>query len=303
MRCLLLLAAGIEASQSLRDSKIEPALHPESDEKFFDKDYPNDMRPKVTNMFDHPYPSVQAAADYDADYVKDENHDDGYWAIQMEYDRLKNKLAREKDALAKAKAKMEEEKWEYEQVKKFEAEAEAAARDAEGKSAGAAGAAANAEGAAGDQAGQIDGATGDVEKETDNLKGCEEQLAKAKEALENLKGELNSAEGGAASAYGDFSKAEEVARQLEAQEAALEKQVEADMLSYDQLVKMYKIALKELEQLEADVHAAAMKLKKFHAMEPNERDGIVSLNSKKSGANYAFPSAAVMGAFAAWSLC
>merc|ERR1719454_675698 len=107
-------------------------------------------------MFDHPYPSVQAATDYDSDYVKDENHDDGYWAIQMEYDRLKNKLAREKEALAKAKAKMEEEKWEYDQVVKFEGEAEAAAREAEQKSAASAGSAANAEGAAGDQAGQID---------------------------------------------------------------------------------------------------------------------------------------------------
>lgn len=302
MRCLLLLAAAVEASQSLRDIKIEPALHPESDEKFFDKDYPTDMRPKVTNMFDHPYPSVQASTDYDDDYVKDENHDDGYWAIQMEYDRLKNKLAREKDTLAKAKAKMEEEKWEYDQVVKFEGEAEAAAREAEQKSAASAGSAANAEGAAGDEAGQIDGATGSVEKETDNLKGCEEQLAKAKEALEKLRGELHSAEGGAQSAYGEFSSAEALARKLEAQEAALEKQVEAEMLSYDQLVKMYKLSVKELEALEKDVHEAAMKLKKFHAMEPYERDG-VNLNAKKSGASVALPSIALAGAFAAWSLC
>jgi len=302
MRCLLLLAAGVGASQSLRDAKIEPALHPESDEKFFDKDYPTDMRPRVTNMFDHPYPSVQAAEAYDDDYVKDENHDDGYWAIQMEYDRLKNKLAREKDALAKAKAKMEEEQWEYEQVKKFEAEAETAAREAEGKSAASAGAAANAEGSAGDEAGQVDGATGAVEKETDNLKGCEEQLAKAKEALEKLRGDLSGAEGAAGKTAGEFSDAEALARRLEAQEAALEKQVEAEMLSYDQLVKMYKLAVKELEQLEKDVHEAAMKLKKFHAMEPYERDGIHAI-AKKSGASVALPSIALAGAFAAWSLC
>lgn len=302
MRCLLLLAGGVEASQSLRDVKIEPALHPESDEKFFDKDYPTDMRPKVTNLFDHPYPSVQAATDYDDDYVKDENHDDGYWAIQMEYDRLKNKLAREKETLAKAKAKMEEEKWEYDQVVKFESEAEEASRAAEAASAAGAGAAANAEGAAGDEAGHIDGATGDVEKETDNLKGCEDQLAKAKEALQKLEGSLTTAEGGGAAAAASFSNAEALARKLEAQEAALEKQVEAEMLSYDQLVKNYKVSVKELESLENLVHEAAMKLKKFHAMEPYERDSIAAL-SKKSGASVALPSIAFAGVFAAWSLC
>lgn len=298
-----MLAAGVEASQSLRDVKIEPALHPESDDKFFDKDYPTDMRPKVTNLFDHPYPSVQAATDYDDDYVKDENHDDGYWAIQMEYDRLKNKLAREKDALAKAKAKMEEEKWEYDQVVKFESEAEEASRAAEAASAAGAGAAANAEGAAGDEASHIDGATGDVEKETDNLKGCEDQLAKAKEALEKLKGDMNGATGAAGAAAADFASAEAMARKLEAQEAALEKQVEAEMLSYDQLVKAYKLAVKDLEKLENLVHEAAMKLKKFHAMEPYERDSIAAHQKEKSGASVALPSLAVAGVFVAWSLC
>jgi len=302
MRCLLLLAAGVEASQSLRDVKIEPALHPESDEQFFDKDYPTDMRPKVTNMFDHPYPSVQAGSDYDDDYVKDENHDDGYWAIQMEYDRLKNKLAREKEGLAKAKAKMDEEKWEYDQVVKFESEAEEASRAAEAESAANAVKAANSEGAAGDDAKAIDGATSSVETETDNLKGCEEQLAKAKEALEKLRGDLTAAEGGAGSAAAAFSNAEAMARKLEAQEAALEKQVEAEMLSYDQLVKMYKAALKDLEALEKLVHEAAMKLKKYHAMEPYERDNI-QMNAKKSGTSVALPSMALAGAFAAWSLC
>lgn len=85
-------------------------------------------------------------------------------------------------------------------------------------------------------------------------------------------------------------------------EAALEKQVEAEMLSYDQLVKMYKAALKDLEALEKLVHEAAMKLKKYHAMEPYERDNI-QMNAKKSGTSVALPSMALAGAFAAWSLC
>lgn len=288
--------------QVLKASKIVPALHPESDKKFFGKDYPDDLRPKVVNQFDHPYPSVQDSSDYDRDFVKDENNDNGEWTAQMEYDRLKNKLARQKDMLKKAKAKMEEEKWEWEQVKKFEQDAEKAAKKAEGDSANAAGRAAGAEGAAGDSAAGIDSETTSVEKETDDLKGCEKELQHAKKMLKKMREDVDGADGGAASAYGDYSEAEAYARSLEAKEAQLEKQVENEMLSYDQLVKLYKLAVKELEDMENEVDKAAKTLKKFQAMDPGAKDGVIGLNAKSSAPHATFPFVAASAAFVLWAL-
>merc|ERR550537_1301666 len=86
----------IEASQVLQE-RIEPELEPKSDKKFFGKDYPDDVRPAVIHHFSHPYPTVQDSDRYEKDYVKDENDDGGYWKAQMEYDRVKNKLAQEKE--------------------------------------------------------------------------------------------------------------------------------------------------------------------------------------------------------------
>jgi len=288
--------------QVLKASKIVPALHPESDKKFFGKDYPDDLRPKVVNHFDHPYPTVQDSGEYDKDYVKDENNDNGEWTAQMEYDRLKNMLAREREKVMKAKAKMEEERWEYEQVKKFEADAEEAARKAEGDSMKAAAGAAGAEGEAGDGAADVGSKTSAVEQETDSLKGCEKELAYAKKMLRNLKDELASVDGGVASAFGKFSEAEAYARKLESQEASLEKQIEGEMLSYDQLVKLYKVSVHDLEELETDVDKAAKVLKIYQAKDPGARDGVIGLNAHSAASPIALPSMAILAAFAGWTL-
>merc|ERR550537_953547 len=122
----------IEASQVLQE-RIEPDLEPKSDKKFFGKDYPDDARPAQYHHFSHPYPTVQDSDRYDKDYVKDENDDGGYWKAQMEYDRLKNKLAKEKKEMAAALAKEYEEQKEMEKAKSAEDDAEKAAEDAEKK--------------------------------------------------------------------------------------------------------------------------------------------------------------------------
>jgi hypothetical protein len=296
--------AAAKTQSSLRGEQpgISPNLHPESDSKFFGKDYPDDLRPKVINHFDHPYPTVQDSKDYDKDYVKDENNDNGEWTAQMEYDRLKNKLAREKDDVLKAKAKMEEEEWEYRQVKDFEARAEADAKKAEADSAAAAGDAANKEGAAGDSAGAIASESGEVESETEQLKKCEEQLAKAKKALRDLESEMSAAEGKAGSAAGDVSSAEALARQLEAKEAKLENTLDGETKTYDQLVKEYKLAVKELEDLEAAVDKAARRLQKIRSKDPSIKDGVIGFKSEqKSFARSAtLPSLAVFVAALSW---
>merc|ERR1719379_2454677 len=70
--------------------RINPELKPESHEKFFKKDYPDDRRPAVYHKFDYPYPTVQDSEDFDKDYTEDKNDDGGYWKTQMDYDKLKN---------------------------------------------------------------------------------------------------------------------------------------------------------------------------------------------------------------------
>jgi len=307
---LVLLAActaegGVANNQALRGDPISPSLHPADHGKFFDKDYPDDLRPKVINEFDHPYPTVQDSHDYDKDYVKDENNDKGEWSAQMEYDRLKNKLARDMGDVKKAKAKMDEEEWEYRQVQDYEKNAEANAQKAEADSAAAAGNAADKEGAAGDSAGAISAESGEVEKETDDLKKCEEALGKAKGALKNLEKEMAEAEGKAAGETGKVSSAEAYARQLEAKEAKLESTLDGETKTYDQLVKEYKIAVKELETLETGVDKAAKRLQKIRAKDPSIKDGEIGFkaNQKSFAKAATLPSLAVLvAAVAGWTL-
>merc|ERR1712066_983240 len=88
--------------------------------------------------FKHPYPMVQDTNDYDKDYPKDENNDDGEWKAQMEYDLLRTKVAKEKDDYQRAKAAEEATAKELEEARKAEEAAERAkqaADDAQNKKA------------------------------------------------------------------------------------------------------------------------------------------------------------------------
>jgi len=95
--------------------KISPPLHDggpmghgehQSDKKFFGPpfpaDYPEDKRPVPDKSIldklkgpNQPYPAVQSKADFDRDFVKDENADTGSWKAQFEYDTLRNKISKE----------------------------------------------------------------------------------------------------------------------------------------------------------------------------------------------------------------
>jgi len=77
-----------------------------SDKKFFGPpfpaDYVEDARPIPQKSIldklkgpDQPYPALQSKADFDRDYVKDENSDRGAWKAQFEYDSLRRKLNKE----------------------------------------------------------------------------------------------------------------------------------------------------------------------------------------------------------------
>merc|ERR1712139_144988 len=66
--------------------------------------------------FKHPYPVVQDHEEFDSDFVKDENSDNGEWKAQTEYDRLRHKLRQLKKEAAEALAKKNEEKAELDKA-------------------------------------------------------------------------------------------------------------------------------------------------------------------------------------------
>jgi len=94
------------------DPKISPPLKDvASDKKFFgpNGDYAADARPLPDKSImdklrapNQPYPALQGKADFDADYVKDENSDKGAWQAQFDYDSLRRKLAGEEGAVSRA---------------------------------------------------------------------------------------------------------------------------------------------------------------------------------------------------------
>jgi chromosome segregation ATPase len=117
----LALALGLAEARSI-EPRISPPLHDggavtpgahQSDKKFFGPpfpaDYPEDKRPAPDKHVldklkgpDQPYPALQSKADYDADFVKDENSDTGAWQAQFEYDSLRKKLAQKEGDVRRA---------------------------------------------------------------------------------------------------------------------------------------------------------------------------------------------------------
>jgi len=133
--CLLLVGAAPSGTwgssiRGVQPAQVKPKLDPTSD-RIFRKDYVHDLDPKgqAQIKFHHPYPMVQDTNDYDTDYPKDENNDDGEWKAQMEYDLLRTKVAKEKDDYERAKAAEEATAKELEEARKAEEAAEKASQD------------------------------------------------------------------------------------------------------------------------------------------------------------------------------
>jgi len=118
-----LLVGQAEARSILRDASSDSKLNPplkdvKSNEKFFGPagDYLMDKRPVPDKSImaklkgpETPYPALQAKADFDVDYVKDENSDKGAWQAQFEYDALRKKLAEEQADVKGAESKADRE--------------------------------------------------------------------------------------------------------------------------------------------------------------------------------------------------
>lgn len=77
-----------------------------------DKEYKADLvkdgKPATPSAFDYPYPKPQESSAFDNDFVKDDNADQGEWAAQMEYDRLRAKMKYAERALERLKERADE---------------------------------------------------------------------------------------------------------------------------------------------------------------------------------------------------
>jgi hypothetical protein len=183
--------------------ELSPPLSPESHDKFFDHDYPDDQRVEMHKGFNfqHPYPVMQDSEDYDKDYVKDENSDGGQWKAQEVYDQLRAKKSAKVLAAKRAWSAEADLEKALEEAKAKRAAAEEAAKKAADKAAdaksAAAGAESNAKALSSGSAMQeeMDTSVKEVETDVTTLEDCKKKLAEAKEHLKVLMKEKEDHEG------------------------------------------------------------------------------------------------------------
>lgn len=271
--------------------RINPELDPNSDKKFFGKDYPDDRRPPVYahehHLFKHPYPTVQDSDRYDKDYVKDENDDGGYWKAQMEYDAMKNKLAKEQREYQEALAKQAKEKADMERAK-------AAHEAAVAKEAEAAEVEKAADKAHDDAHGKLDGlkekiiaGADEVEEEIVDLEDCKNKLIEKKAQLKKLMAEKAEAEKKEADEQADEDAKEVLEKEAEKKEAELEKKLAEEQEEHQEALKSYEEEKADVKKAEEDLEKAAEKLRKYRKADPD--GGVYEVKSGVAHVGLAFP--------------
>jgi len=261
---------GLRTTKGSKDS-IVPELQPVSHDKFFKSDYPDDHRPDHYKLhFGHPYPEVEDDSHYDRDYVDDKNSDNGEWKAQMEYDRLKNLLAKEYRELQEALAKAAKEKEEADRARAAEALAEKKANEEETQ----------AKIAGQDELGnatrvktleeQIEDATKIVEAEIADLEKCKSELALAKAKLKSLLDEkaLAEAKENEAEKIQDLEKHEEAT--AEETEKELEKKLAEEEAEHAAALKVVAKEEQDVKDAEDALAKAAERLSKYRYNDPDE---------------------------------
>jgi len=204
------LAAPVKAAVLTSSPKLNPPLKDvKSDKKFFGPpfpaDYPEDKRPVVQkNILDklkgpeQPYPALQSKADFDSDYVKDENSDKGAWQAQFEYDSLRKKLAQEEADEKRAQDRADREGHDVDDAQRADDEAGKKVSDAE-KAAADAGKEEEKAKTAEDFGGPptdeklkelkkaVAAAEDKLAKQEKSFEECKRQLEQAKKELDDLK--------------------------------------------------------------------------------------------------------------------
>lgn len=193
---------------------LHPTLKPanvfetegQSHEQYYKEDYPHDVQPKALKSlkFDHAYPELQDEDEFDQDYPKDENGDDGEWQAQMDYDVARDRLYKRRVAANKARNLRDYQERQLEELKHLEKLAEQMAREAEERAQDAKDAVDEAEEelrrlGLGDNSTSGFGhnlheAIDNVAKAAEHLDDCEELLEKAKDALQKRLEEMSAAD-------------------------------------------------------------------------------------------------------------
>lgn len=249
-------------------SLINPPLKDvSSDKKFFGPpfpaDYPDDKRPAVDKSIlnklkgpDQPYPALQGKAEYDADYVKDENSDKGAWKAQMEYDRLRRELQKAKDAERDAQARADKEGSDVDGAKKNADDADKGLSDAEKNAKNAAGegdkdgdgSGKDASGTGSEDGTLVPPSEAELEKLKEKVKAAEENLAKEEKEFAECKRQLEEAKKNLA--------------ELKAKHDEMEKQLASQTKLWEE-TKTVRLNVKKAkeEAAHARVEAAQAKLK------------------------------------------
>lgn len=280
-----------EAKTAMRRAQVSPDVD-KADKKFFKKDFPWDKRPKADDLhFKHPYPVVQDSNDYDKDFIKDENSDNGAWKAQETYDRLRVKLNKEKKDLAKALKKKQEEEGEMQDALAHhdaeERERIAAQRRADELRRQEAEEKRNKPvreveeavkkhtDAVKDifipKAKSVDVSTEETEKALDKLENCKKELAKARQQLKDLMSELEEAKKKQASAEETLHEANNKEFASKEHQAALKKTVKTEYDEYQDAREAYLKQQALVHKLEADIKVAAAKVKAIR--DSSDKDG------------------------------
>jgi len=300
----------VEALQVKQASAEKAHVSPEvttDHKKFFDKDYPFDKRPDAKHLaFKHPYPVVQDSGDFDKDYVKDENSDNGSWKAQESYDRLRVKLAKEKKDLAKALGKKLEEEKEMQNAMSEHDKEERARAEAAAKAAAARKAAEEEDNIpppikkakvqikkAAKDINKVfdpikevldikDVSTADTEKAMANLEDCKKELAAARQALKDLMKELEDAKKKQTDKNGALDEAMKKEIWAKEHHSSLKKQVKSEYEEYQAARKAYLTQKDLVAKLEADIKVAAAKVKVIRDSE-DSNGGVYQTRPHKSG--------------------
>jgi len=252
------------SSSLLALKRIHPELSPVSDKKFFKDDYPSDLRPDAAkHHFDHPFPTIQDSSHFDKDYVRDENDDGGEWAVQTEYDTLRNKLRREKEDVQRALKKLQEEEAELKDKMSKEELAEQKAKALEAEAARIRRDAGIADTDANVTNGEVGAAAGVVEKEVNDLEKCRKELAKVRAQLKKLLEERDQRDATSADLAAKQKAIDDQEVDAEAEEGKLEEEVGKEEGDHREALKSLEEEKKDVVELEAKIEKAAQKLRKF----------------------------------------
>mmetsp|Transcript_114547 Transcript_114547/g.227952 ORF Transcript_114547/g.227952 Transcript_114547/m.227952 type:complete len:492 (-) Transcript_114547:109-1584(-) len=187
----------------LTHRRISPKLDPKSDQVFFRSDYPSDSDASDHEppAFTYPYPALQDNNNYDADYVKDENGDDGEWKTQMIYDLLRSKIVKRREYMQHKQQTKEKIFRELEEARKRHADAKEAAakskKDLDSSINGygkakdryrklAAGGGSNRDSSTSKLSADIQAAIENVKREMRHLEKCRKELEVARSNLKKL---------------------------------------------------------------------------------------------------------------------